>query len=358
MDKRLSLKFSIISFLLLIGVVVGHGVNIKYASSGSGFAVWFIESFLSTRLIKVIIPTFFFMSAYLFFLSFDVKTPFSLGTFTPKISKRFRTLGIPYVFWCAFWFIFWYVMQKLPGISAYFGNPLSDMPLEKQFWTMFIEPINYPFWFIRELIMYVVITPLLYLYVKYFRIIGLLLLYIVAGIWFSLFTVWDVEVYRIHMIFWFCFGIYCSIHKINLRLDFQPWFQLLLVIVSLSLLAFTQIFELRFPNYGDFTLYRIFSNIISLVACVTLWSTYDFLDKRMNFSYHNLYAFGFIIYAVHGIPILLLKEGIVKVLNPSPGLALGLYFATIAAMILACIGFGMLFKKVSPRFYGLVTGNR
>lgn len=358
MDKRLSTKLSILSFALLLFVVVNHGVNVKFAQSGDGLTVWFLENLISYKLSKVMIPTFFFISGYLFFLSFDASKPFAFGSFSEKITKRLRTLGIPYLFWCTFWFGFWCVLQVLPGVSHLFGTPLHEMPIWKQFWTLYLEPINYPFWFIRELLLYVFVTPLLYLFVKYLKIPGLLILYVAAGFWFSAFNVWDVDIYRFHMMFWYCFGIYCAINKVNMRLNLEIGWQLLLAAVGVGLCIYIQSAEINVPQFENLWYNRFLNNITALIGCVSIWSLYDYFDDRMHFKRHNLFAFGFIVYACHGIPILLLKEMVAKVLNPSPWISFALYFATIAVVIVGCIGFGMLFRKLSPKFYALVTGNR
>lgn len=358
MDKRLSLKFSTISFLLLMMVVVGHAVNIKYTPDGIGYGVWFFENVVSDKFTKVVIPIFFFISAYLFFLNVNPDT-ISVNTFKEKIGKRMKTLLIPYLFWCTIWFAFVYIIQLHPAIGIYFGEPIHTLPKWKQFWLLYLEPVNYQFWFIRELLLYVLITPLLFLAVKHLKWFFLVFLYAMAAYSLSVFTVWNIDIYRYHMIFYYSLGIYCAINKVSLSLAFIPTFiQVLLVSLFVFLCCVLLWLDVNVvPDYGIWY-NRLYLNLISMIGCVGLWAIYDTLDQKFDFKYYQIYSFAFIIYACHGVPILLLKEALVAVLAPSPLARLLLYFATILFTIIMCVGFGKLFKKYLPKGYQLVTGNR
>ncbi|RYF99011.1 MAG: hypothetical protein EOO02_17780 [Chitinophagaceae bacterium] len=139
MDKSLSVKLSVISFFLLCMVVMAHSFNVEPGGSQTQQWVWYIETFLSTKFIKFVIPLFAFISGYLFFYDWNSEQRFEPEVFKRKIIKRLRTLGVPYVFWCTFWFVFLFVFQMLPGICE---NGIPFMVNGKL--TLIVLPLGYP----------------------------------------------------------------------------------------------------------------------------------------------------------------------------------------------------------------------
>ena len=355
MDNKLSVKISAISFYLLLFVVVNHSVNIEYRPAGDN-TVWFIENLISYKLSKVMIPTFFFISGFLFFLNIDVNEKFSFKPFKVKIAKRMKTLAIPYFFWCTVWFVFLYLVQMLPALKVFFSSPLHQMTLFEKFWNLYLEPINYPFWFIRELLLYVIVTPILFLLTKYLKLFSLLLFFILAAVSFSLFTFWKVDIYRFHMLFYYCLGIYCAVNKVSLKVSVS---KLLLALMLFAFVALCAALIYIDKNYNaDLWYFKLGSNLVTLLGCGAMLVLYDYLDNRYNFSYKKIFAYGFIIYATHGIPILLFKEAFVSIFKPNDWESLLFYFVSIITIVATCIGFGMIFRKISPTFYAVVTGNR
>jgi Acyltransferase family len=356
MDKKLSIKISIISFLLLLHVVVGHSVNVFYDKTGDN-TVWFIENLFSTRLVKIIIPIFFFISSYLFFLNFDSPQKINLKKFKEKIIKRLGTLGKPYFFWCTFWFLFMIILQIIPKTSIFFTTKLYQLSLWKQFWNLYLEPIEYPFWFIRELLLYIIISPLLYFLVKQLKFYIIILLFIFSIFKYSLFNVFEIDIYRIHMLVYYCLGIFCAINKTDLSIRLNLFFQIVLIIIGFSLCILLIYFDINNQNNQLWYIVLI-SNITTIVGVISVWSLYDYLDNKFDFKYKEIYSYGFIIYATHGIPILLLKEATVAILHPSKWQLLGLYIFNFTITIITCLYFGKMLKKKLPRFYQFVTGNR
>lgn len=130
-----------------------------------------IADLFSQVLARTAVPLFFLISGYLFFY----KSSFSWPMYGSKLRKRAQTLLLPYLFWngalvglrlliellfpsvlsgevkpvldygwCDWWDIFWAREPSEPG-----GMPM---------------PINYPLWFIRDLMVLVVFSPLVYLW--------------------------------------------------------------------------------------------------------------------------------------------------------------------------------------------------
>jgi|GEM_PF-2334033 len=359
MDKRVSVKFSVVLFLLLTHVVFGHALNIKYEASSGWSAhniVYAIENFTTYKLAKMKMPMFFFISAYLFFKNIKPGESDSFSTFRVKISRRLRTLGIPYLFWCAFWFAAVYGLQQLPALEAFFPTKLADQPIGKQFFMLYIDPVNYPFWFLRELMLYIIATPLLYRLVLKFGLwpsaVAMTISLFYKGI-----TVSGIEIYVFQTMAYYCLGIHWSIRDKELRIPIKDWMMFALIFIGFCLCGLLIWLEIRFPDTYLLE-QRIINNITGFIGFISCWTLYDYLDDRLHFRYHPVFAYGFFLFAAHGLPTLWLREALIRLLNPSPWLTLAFQYLTFAVIFTGCVATAMLLRKVVPKFYLMVTGNR
>ena len=111
MNKYLSSKIKVVSFISILMVVYLHCYNYKDSclditttiTEGLNYGT-FIEYFICNGFTRVCVPLFFIISGYLFFLRCD----FSLSKYIYKVKSRFVSLVIPYFIWTSFlciWFL-------------------------------------------------------------------------------------------------------------------------------------------------------------------------------------------------------------------------------------------------------------
>ncbi|TGV03953.1 acyltransferase family protein [Flavivirga rizhaonensis] len=353
MDKKLSTKISILSFFLLLFVVVIHCYNIEYNNSGNN-EVWFIENLISNGYLEFVVPTFFFISGYLFFLSFDLNNNNKL-LFKSKLFKRLKTLGVPYLFWCTFWFLFIYLLQIIPLLKSYFSSPLHEMNLFNQFSNLILEPINYQFWFIRELLLYFLISPLIFILLKYFKYYFLPIIFLLASFKTSIFTIAEIDIFKYGMIVYFIFGAYCSLYKVNLTLKLNKYLALLLLLLWISISTIAKYYELFIVNDWKIIL---LSDVGALLGCIAIWSLYDIIEDKIQFKSHEVFSYGFFIYATHGIPLLLLKKVETAFFILDDKKLFILYFINFLITTVFIILIAKFLKKTFPKFYFFTTGNR
>lgn len=110
---------------------------------------------------RVAVPAFFLMSGYLFFANMS---SFTVDAYLNKLRKRVHSLLYPYLLWnllaVAYCLLMVYsgIAPNVNGIDqAYNGHWLR--------W-FFITPASYPLWFMRDLIIMSVCSPIIYLLVK------------------------------------------------------------------------------------------------------------------------------------------------------------------------------------------------
>lgn len=177
--ERLSTTISWMRFPLIFLIIMLHCYSVQqlegehelYFKVVYPFALWLGETG---------VPGFFFISGFLFFLS--------KKCYTRKLHSRFQTLFIPYILWnllLLLLYVFTYALGYPQDINGKNIINYSFIDYLRLFWDRgsyddgnFV-PILCPLWYIRNLIIMSIISPLLYYIVKYIRKLFL----IIVAIW-------------------------------------------------------------------------------------------------------------------------------------------------------------------------------
>ena len=152
-------------FPLIVLVTFAHSygaVSDGYSLLTSGWDSYEVLKLLvSQTLVKVVVPMFFIISGYLFFA--NIKT-WSAQIYKEKLLRRAKTLLLPYLLWNLLmaaklhmfsWSMFW-VYWKPSGVQIdWLGNE-----------QLMTAPANTPLWFLRDLIVISLCTPLIYYAIK------------------------------------------------------------------------------------------------------------------------------------------------------------------------------------------------
>jgi fucose 4-O-acetylase-like acetyltransferase len=192
-SKNIS-QYDVISALrlpLIVLVTYAHsygGVAEGYSLIGSGWDSYeILKIAMSQTLVKVAMPTFFVMSGYLFFANVE---KFNKEIYQQKLWRRIKTLLIPYIIW----------------------NLLMAAKLKVFSLSIFWTPANMPLWFLRDLMIVSLLTPIIYIGVRklgYWLFVLLLPIYLTG--------IWAIQPgLNPYAICFFTFGAYLSIQKINL----------------------------------------------------------------------------------------------------------------------------------------------
>lgn len=224
-------------FPMIVLVTFAH----SYGQVAEGFSLltseWntyeFLKLLVSQTLVKVAMPVFFIMSGYLFFAHVD---KWDVTTYKKKIWRRVKTLLIPYLIWNLLmavklktfsWNIFW-VFWCPAGIQTdWFG--------QEQLMT---APANMPLWFLRDLMVVSLLTPIIYILVRklgYWLMAVLTLLYLSGVCAF-------IPGLSAYSVYFFILGAFLSIRKSDLIESLKrfewPAYGLSLVFVIAMLLTY------------------------------------------------------------------------------------------------------------------------
>ena len=237
MERHSDLQFRVFDWLrfpLIVGVVFIHcfGKPFDYESinfahlTGMDYYNLFRVS-ISHVLTHVCVPTFYLISGYLFFIGLE---KWNWYYYLNKLRKRARTLLVPFLIWntiCILLTLFSVMRHEgWIGIQSFFEDngywrlywDCKQWNLDRTNWlggaNLSTSPYLIPLWFLRDLMIVSVCSPLLYLLFRKTQGLGVLLLVTcyVTGVFipFSGFSI---------MAFMF-FGIggYCSINKIDVTM--------------------------------------------------------------------------------------------------------------------------------------------
>lgn len=318
--------------------------GVLYSSSN---IISFIEIFLSSGIGAFALPLFFLISGYLFFLNIDG----SKEMFIKKFRKRFNTVLIPYLLWSAWGLTILFILQGIPLFKNFFyGELVVNYPIVKLLNTLFINPIPYQLWFLRDLLTIIIITPLIYWLIKYIK----------AAMIPILFIVWlcfnDLFFFKSLSIFFFYLGSYTSIKKIDIIQKKRH--TLIFSILWLLLITIRTIFVIK---YNPSFIISLLQTLSIFLGIVSVWGIYDYAMKDKiipNKTLFNLSSFSFFIYTFHEPMMTIIKKGLFYLMGMSEFTSILIYFLSPTIVISICIFVGYLFKTFVPQFYYLITGGR
>lgn len=299
---------------------------------------------------RLAVPIFFFISGYLFFSGLE---NWDASVWYQKAKRRFRSLVVPYFLWnliaavCIF------------SYSALRARTGAIDPVSFQtFWTewgglrLFWDcdkgmPLDYPLWFIRNLIVFIALTPLIFICIKKFHCS---LIILIAILYFSGVSS------ALEGLLFFTSGAFFRIKGIDVLKSFSA-VRIPALVLSLLLLI------CLIPSYnGAPEIYRICKGLFVITGTIT---TFNLVSSGISGGQLKTNALltsaSFFIFATHGILILHdFARFIVMHILPGegewwycaelflrPGIAIGI-----------CLMLFILLDKICPSILKVLNGGR
>lgn len=348
MTQEDSLCIKAIRLPLIICVFFIHSIPIIYSNALEQglYITGYSEFIFSQRLATISVPLFFIISGCLFFSNIN---NFSAKTYLDKLRSRIKTLLVPYIFWNAVVMVLYYITNALTGK---YEDPTdySFHEILSCFWGKFDGfPIAYQLWFLRDLIIMSVFTPLFYLSIKYFKIWAIIILLAANAL--------DLSIPKISPALYFGIGAYIGINHKSI-IEIANKFIKISCVISFICLTLSFFVEITFLKI----LFILSTIIIFVKLC-------NHTIKRRQTIANKLYSLSdksFFLYVYHGFPIAILSSIAAIVINHfwsdsclSKDLAFTFaYFA--APIIITLIGLAILniMRVTMPKFTNIVLGKR
>ena len=360
--KQEVLQSNVISFLrfwLIIGIVLIHSIPDKVVIGGvnivdeHNFEIYNTFRYLISEVVaRIAVPTFFFISGFLFFYKTE---SFDFNTYFQKLKKRSRTLLIPYLFWNLMVILLFYLTQTfLSGLTSGDNLLIKDYTWVnwlKTFWNGNIGdnmPINYPLWFVRDLMVVIVFSPVVYFCVKRLKMIFVIIL----GLMWLLGIVLAIPGFSITALFFFSYGAYYSINKKNFVESYNRCFPYSFVVYIIIAIC-----DLLTKQYDWHIYIHDIGILVGLSALISLIAYGIEIQKLHTHSF--LANSSFFIYVYHGMPLAFLMKFSIKVLQPQTDASLILLYL-VCPLIIILIGLGIysILIKYFPKFTAIITGGR
>jgi surface polysaccharide O-acyltransferase-like enzyme len=353
-DENLSKRIHSLRFLLIVFVVFIHNTVIdKGVNFSDGTQTFEVPLYvakikeLAGTFTCIAVPLFFLISGYLLY----IKEP----VFLENLKKKCRTILLPYILWAVLVILFLFTAQSFSFTKPYFAN-LIVREFSPADWTgafighfgKFREPNPFPlvyqFWFIRDLF----VLNLLFVIVKKLvdRFPG--------GVFALFFILWTggVNIYIVNTgaLFFFTLGYY--IVKYNISYKHLDNIKTLDMAVMYIIAIITSLF---------FKKKVTIISAVNIVAGIMFFikSSYGFtkgIKPYKILSWLEQYAFW--VYATHGIAIAVMVKLSVKIMPMNGGWLLVHYFLVTLLCIFTLVGIGMIFKKMFPKIFSVLTGGR
>jgi hypothetical protein len=267
-----------------------------------------------------------------------------------KRRRRVRTILIPYIL-AALFLPCVFLILKLSGALDFLVSK-SFSYLSDPWWMLlcrvflFNLPDNVPFavqlWFLRDLLIVVFFTPVLWM-LKQTRF-GLEVL---MAIMFVL-SLFDLKYLPIKAFFWFCFGV-----KYLPKVRKGSW-----VTVGIVLFCIVSLLQMFFHHEG----WRYFEIPIIALGLVSLWSVYDkLIPESFSLESHKkldrLCESTFFIYLYH-LPLLLIVGNSIMLVYRSELTCIFAYLVSPWITILCLLAIALLLHRYLPKFYSVLVGGR
>jgi len=364
---RLPLAIGVVFIHLCMGLS-GKNINWTDFSGMDGYRLF--ECFVTNELASLAVPLFFVISGYLFFINFKADSfGEMIHTYWGKLKSRCRSLLLPYVIFNALAIIGLIVNYMIQGHSLTDASNmyLSGMKWLHAFWDIHTTgtstnllgitkavayPINSPLWFVRDLMVLIILSPLLYYTIKKLRWGWLILMVALTltGIWIPL------PGFGVSSCLFFSIGAWFAISGLSLGQSLARWRWMLLAIALPAMAG---------DIVCDGTDWDKYCHVLALIS--GLFAIFAFVARkqpRQSAPKWSAQA-SFFIFAVHTLPIPFLGSKPVEFCkgliwtNSDNGILCVLQFigAGLSTAIICLIAF-LILRCIAPTFINLITGRK
>lgn len=366
--ERECATFDLLRFPLIIAVVFVHCQSFDSVQTISAIpSLYSVIFFLSNVLTPAAVPCFFFISGFFCFYKYK---SYHIDDYLKLLKRKAKTLVIPYFSWIFIAFLLSVMFNT--AISLKTGGALFD-PLKKiqelggwhMFWDyskwgsdrtnwlglsqMMTGPYVGPLWFLRDLIIMFMLSPIIYRFLNWSRQIGVILLFccFISGIWPN------VPGLTITTVTFFSLGAYFGITKES-PIAIVEKCEYVNYIVTAILGFFYFKYSGRSTEIG---------NVIYPFYVITLFISYMALASRMSKKYQMnklLSSSSFFIYLVHTIICIPVCKLVVNKLIATNSFleGLGKYFLYVLMVTILSFAIYVFIKKTSPKLLSVLSGGR
>ncbi len=345
---EISARIKLLRLPLIIGIVTIHS-----SLNPVGYADKFFLNLISNTWGGSCVSFLFILSGFLFFIKFNL----SLNYYLEKLKSRFWTLLVPYLFWNLAVVALVLIVLNIPATSSLIQGHYKEYIGDYSF-ANFIDcltgyrsgyPIAYHFWYVRDLIAMVILSPVFLLVARKISYLGLALL---VAPWLLQLKLGFINIYWVGPVF-FYLGCLIAVQKFDLT-----WLNRRKKIIIGLYLAMTVVLAIM-RTFGIETFFYLFQGCTRIVGTMAIWCASDLIAGKLQKVCLNLSGLTFFVYAAHEPTVTAFKEIFERLSkNPNSITVMVHYLLILTLATLVTLAAGSLLQRYTPKFFQLITGAR
>ena len=353
MTEYLSSKFRFLSFVSAVLVVLIHMPHPEFARLS--FDWWCVEVVLDT-FTRVAVPYFFFVSGLLLFRNYET----GLTWYCNVLGKRIRTLLIPFLLANILALVI--SIAKTMASVVWHGYPASVLAHEVcrcAYLALGVDFTKFPLvgslWFVRNLLVLITMSPLVYWFVVRNKKIGAVVIAATFVLWVSPLS--NIQFFRIGFsfegLFWFILGAYFSSSIVYWHPSRNS--KRLCYVSFLLMLIFGVAARIWMPE--DFA---IVGRAMSITAgLVFIFKIYDIMADRLRSILRSpILSTSFFIYMFQFIPLIPVSFVVVKCKSIPMGCGTLVVLSTWVVTTITLVAVSLTSRKKWPKAYAFMLGGR
>lgn len=378
-SAKFSRRIVIISNLAMFSVVLIHSNSIlSYPEAGVGNR--YIHYLFAECLCSWAVPFFYVVSGFFFGAHYG-QSFFSINDYREILKKKIQTLGIPYFLWSIIGFLLFLptilssvlITDSSMTVTRIFGTA-SICDAIFSFWGVLNESgpsFDRPLWYVRTLLLFFIFSPLWFLMLK--KKIGLCILYALIPIlilWYAEYTVPHI-IWKAGSLGYFLLGMLLARRKctdFKVENVFSPKITVVFFIGwGIWSIVVT---SLRFKNMdvGHPTVYALCKNLCPILGILFfvagfqhylkllprfIQNYYDGFDNSKNYLNKTFWC-----YCMHLPVCRFLIAASLYFFGKNDLTCICSFFLVPILSVSVCVGIAVIYKKIFPRTYDLLSGCR
>lgn len=335
-------RSDLLKFILSFGVVWGHALNweiysLSELSTGFSAFVYWLE-YNCFVLFGMMIPMYYFLSGFSYFSSY------TFASTLDKWKRRVYTLLIPWLCWNTIMWGLNVLIRQIPAIASHL-NTEGDYQFTLRSWlvTGLINSADGPMWFIKNLIILTLLSPVIFLLIKnkYVGIAALLGSF--AAVYY---TNADRFTVLVSLVFFMEAG-YCSLHLKSLFL--RRYSRTARLCAAGLLVLYMFVCRSESLQGGGLSYVLTFAAVNPI-----LWVLFS--DREMSEKARKLGAYRFWIYCSHYFPLESIEKLFLIFLGTSGYAALADFILAPILTLILILAAGVFVKKYLPTVWAVLNG--
>lgn len=341
-DPDVSARIDVLRAILIGLIVLCHGgrwigSDVPFASPFANFMLTVVNRGFDC----VAVPLFFAISGYLLLRKLEA-TPAAYGRL---LRTKALAIGVPFVIFNAIWIVWLLTVGSIPLFAS--KSFVLSAGIPQKLLGIGTSPLNYPLWFLRDLLVVFALSPIFLLFFRYAPLAGL---WVLGLLWFGESPASE------YSLAGFCFAFYAGgllvRRRANLR-DTAGWDRYVLPLFAVGSVVVGLTPWLGLDPYALAALKKVYQ----VLGVAAFWCLSRQTWVKGSRVLHRLAAMSFFVFLTHEPTVSVLQSQLARLWRPGSTLAqLAAYPVTGLTAIALLSLLGWVLARHVPRLFALLTG--